>query len=192
MLRSLSFSFLVIAALMAQARAASDADREAQKALKGLVGAIRYGKDAAATKRLAFDVMAEELLAEKWQELGAAEKTEVINGLAAIVSALSFPKGRELFQYLDATLFEPVRLEGDRARIKSTFVVHRKLKKMEVVIEWVLVKQGASFRVLDTIMLGESTLASIRNEQVVPLLEKGGTKAVLEALRARVAALEKA
>jgi hypothetical protein len=40
-------------------------------------------------------------------------------------------------------------------------------------------------------MLGESTLASLRDEQVKPLFKQGGSAAVMKALRDKVAEVKK-
>ena len=184
----LAFGQLGIAHL---ARADSETDQAVQKTLKTLVGSIRYGKDDTAAKQLAFTAMGKELLADDWSNLTPAEQSEVGHGLETVIRAASFAKGRDMFKYLDALLFEPARVSGDRAQVKSTIVVHRELKKTEVIIDWVLIKDGGSWKVLDTVMLGESTLKGLRDDQVVPLLKQGGTAAVLKALRDKVATVQK-
>lgn len=189
----LVLSLAVVLALLApvHVQAASDADPAIKKSLTTLVNAIKYGKDDTAAQKVAFDAMAQGLLTDDWGKFSPAEQAELGRGLETIVRALSFKKGREMFQYLDALLFEPARVEGDRAKTKSTIVVHRDLKKAEIIIDWVLVKQGDTWKVLDTVMLGESTLASLRDEQVKPLFKQGGTAAVMKALRDKVAEVKK-
>jgi ABC-type transporter MlaC component len=177
--------------LPALAHADAATDKATQKTLKSLVGAIRYGKDDLAAKQVAFPQMAKTLLADDWQKLSPAEQTELSKGLETLVRALSFPKGKDMFQYLDAVLYESARVEGDTAKVKSTVVVHRDLKKAEIIIDWVLANDGGTWKVLDTIMLGESTLLGLRNEQVKPLLAEGGTAAVMKAVREKVAEVKK-
>jgi phospholipid transport system substrate-binding protein len=173
------------------ARADAELDQAVQKTLKALVGSIRYGKDDMAARQVAFGGMGQALLTEEWQKLSAAEQAEIARGLETCIRALSFSKGREMFKYLDALLFEPARLDGNTAKVKSTIVVHRELKKAEIIIDWVLTKDAGSWKVLDIVMMGESTLAGLRDEQVKPLLTKGGKAAVLQALRDKVAEVTK-
>jgi len=189
----LALRFAVVLALLApaHARAASEADEAIQKTLKGLVNSIRYGKDDLAAQKVAFRSMGPQLLTDEWGKFSPAEQAEIGRGLETIVRALSFKKGREMFQYLDALLFEPARIDGDKAKAKSTIVVHRDLKKAEIIIDWVLVKEAGTWKVLDTIMLGESTLAGLRDDQVKPLFRQGGTPAVMKALRDKVAEVKK-
>jgi hypothetical protein len=76
--------------------------------------------------------------------------------------------------------------------MKSLIVVHSKVKKDEIEIEYVLVKQDGKWLVHDTVNAqGESTLEGIRTEQVEPMLEDGGKEALLEALREKVAEVKK-
>jgi len=189
----LVLSCALVLALFApvHAQAASEADPAIKKSLTTLVNAIKYGKDDTAAQKVAFGAMAQGLLTDDWGKFSPAEQAELSRGLETIVRTLSFKKGREMFQYLDALLFEPARVEGNKAKTKSTIVVHRDLKKAEIIIDWVLVKEGDNWKVLDTVMLGESTLASLRDEQVKPLLKQGGPAAVMKALRDKVAEVKK-
>lgn len=177
--------------LPGSARADAALDKGVQKTLKSLVGAIRYGKDDLAAKQVSFAGMAKGLLGDDLGKFSAAEQTEIGKGLETIIRAVSFPRGKEMFKHLDAMLYDSARQEGDTARVKSTVVVHHELKKAEIVIDWVLVKEGNTWKVLDTVMLGESTLASLRDQQVKPLVAEGGPAAVMQALRAKVAEVQK-
>src|SRR5687768_2742710 len=124
---------LAVVLCPALAGAAPADDQATQKAIKGLVNAIRYGKDDLAAKQLDFGAMSKGLMAEDWQKLSAAEQAEFQKHLETLVRNLSFPKGKDMFQYLDAMLYDPARLEGDKAKVKSTIVVHRDLKKTEII-----------------------------------------------------------
>jgi ABC-type transporter MlaC component len=161
----------------------------AQKTVKALVNAIRYRKDALAAGKLGFEPMAKLLLQDAWQNATAAQRTDFVRGLTTLVTRTSFPKGREMFQYLDALLFESVAPVGDTLHVKSVVVVHRNLKKVEIPIEWVLGRAAAGFQVVDIISFNESIAEGIREEEVLPLLKDGGMPHVLEALQKRVAEL---
>lgn len=180
-----------VVAFANSAQAQTTVDKDIQKTLKALVNAIRYNKDDLAAKQITFSGMAKELLADSWAKASNAEQAEITKGLETIIRKVSFPKGRDMFQYLDAVLYDVARVEGDRVRCKSTVVVHRDYKKAEIVIDWVLVKDGTTYKVLDTAMLGESTLASIRDEQVKPILAEGGIPKIMETLRAKVTEVSK-
>jgi phospholipid transport system substrate-binding protein len=180
---------LSLAPIAAQAQ--TDTDAAVQKTLKTLVNSIRYGKDDLAAKQLAFGAMAKGLLTDDWGKFSAAEQAELASGLETVIRAMSFKKGKDMFQYLDALLFDAAKVSGDKARVRSTIVVHRELKKAEIIIEWVLVNEGGAWKVLDTVMLGESTMASLRDDQVKPLFKQGGVAAVMKAMRDKVAETKK-
>ena len=170
--------------LATPALAAEAAPSAIQKTIKRLVGAIRYGKDDLAAQQIAFAPMAHSLLGEAtWQKMSNAEKQEFTAGLEKIIRNLSFPKGRGMFEHLDAMLYEEPRVQNGTAVCKSTVVIHRNYKAAEVVIEWVLKATDNTWKVVDTIILGESTAAGVREDQVEPLLNAGGIPALMQALR---------
>jgi phospholipid transport system substrate-binding protein len=177
---------------LAAALLAADApsDKDIQKVVKTVITAVQYGKDDLAAKQVAFSPMAQNLMAPEWATIPDAEKKEIATGLETIVRKISFPKGRDLFAHLDAVLYDKVKMDGDKARVKTTVVVNRAYKKQEVVIDFILQKEGGAWKILDTIMLGQSTLEGIRVDQIEPLLAEGGVPNVLKALRAKVAELK--
>lgn len=187
-------SFLVALALSilpVAAHADAAADKATQKTIKSLVGAIRYGKDDLAAKQIAFGAMSKGLMAATWTKITPAQQAEFQKNLEGLIRGLSFPQGKDMFQYLDAMLYDSARVEGAEAKVKSTVVVHRDLKKTEIIIDWVLVQEGGAWKVVDTVMLGESTLTGLRDEQVQPLVKEGGIDTVLQAMRQKLAEIKK-
>jgi phospholipid transport system substrate-binding protein len=185
---------LGLLALVAMARVASAEsadDKAVQKTLKTLVSSIRYSKDDIAAKQLSFEAMAKALLQDTWTTMSEPERKEFLTHLDTLMRRMSFAKGRDMFQYLDAVLYEPVKVQGEVAHCKSTVVVHRELKKTEIPIEWVLVKEGGAWKVADTVTMGESTTEGIRQDQVLPLLKEGGVPALLDAMRKKAAEFKK-
>ena len=186
----LSLSPCALAQAAAPPAAVNAADTQsAQKTVKALVNAIRYRKDALAAGKLGFEPMAKLLLQDAWQSATTAQRTEFVQGLTQLVTRTSFPKGREMFAYLDALLFESVTPVGDTLHVKSVVVVHRNLKKVEIPIEWVLGSTAKGHQVIDIISFNESIAQGIREEEVLPLLKAGGMPQVLKALQERVAEL---
>jgi phospholipid transport system substrate-binding protein len=190
-LRALAFAAVMVCSCVAasNAQAAAADDAAVQKTLKTLVNAIRYSKDDLALRQLNLAGMSQKLMGDAWGQMDEAQRKSFQNDLGRVLAGLSFSRGREIFQYLDAVLYAPVTIEGEQARCKSTVVIHRDLKKKEMPIEWVLSKEGGTYKVVDTIFLGESTAQGVREEQVAPLLKEGGVQAVIKALAAQVAKL---
>jgi phospholipid transport system substrate-binding protein len=178
-----------ITAATQPAHAGAD-DKAVQKTLTVLVNSIRYNKDDVAAKQLAYNEMSKALMAEGWATMSAEQQKEFAGHLQTLLRLMSFPKGRDMFKYLDALLFDSVKVEGDTAHCKTTVVIHRDVKKAEIPIEWVLMKDGGNWKVVDTVTMGESTAAGIREEQLLPLMKEGGVNAVLDAMRKKVSELK--
>jgi len=181
--------FLILAGLARPAAAAPSVENTAKKTIKTLVNAIRYKKDDLAAKQLGFQTMAASIMGEHWQKTSTSDRKELTTGLEKLVRKITFAKGREMFEYLDAILYDNVRMADDRAICKTTIVVHHKLKKKEVVIEFVLAQEAGGWKVVDTILLGESTAEGIYEDQIEPLVDEGGIPAVMTALRKKLAEL---
>ncbi|MEZ0313750.1 MAG: ABC transporter substrate-binding protein [Myxococcota bacterium] len=190
-MKSASFAFVLSLALTSVANAQAPSTAEGQKPIKTLINAIRYSKDDLATKQVGYDVMVEKLMDTSWKDASDADKKELISGMEKLIRGISFPAGRDIFKYLDNVLYDAPRLDKDQVKVKSTVVIHRDLKKSEIVIDWVIAKSGGQWKVYDTVMQGESTLAGIRDEQIKPLLKEGGVAAVKKAMNEKVAEISK-
>lgn len=181
---------LALGASRAQAADTPD-DKAVQQTLKTLVNSIRYSKDDKAAEQLAYEDMCKALFSDSWKTMSPTDQKEAVSNLEVLLRKMAFPKGREMFQYLDAVLYDPVKVDNGQARIKSTVVIHRDVKKSEIPIEWSLVKVSGKWKVVDTVTMGDSTTQAIREDQVQPLLKEGGVPAVLEAMRKKVKEVQK-
>lgn len=170
---------------------AAGEDKAVQKTITVLVNSIRYNKDDLAAKQLAYESMSKALMAETWGTMNGDQQKEFKDSLQSLLRMMAFAKGRDMFKYLDALLFDTTKVEGDTAHVKTTVVVHRDLKKTEIPLEWVLVKDGGAWKVADTVTMGESTATGMREDQVLPLMKEGGVDAVLGAMRQKIAELKK-
>jgi len=166
---------------------AKPTDKDVQKAIKTVVTSIRYSKDDVAASQLAWEPMSKAFLGAHWSKFSADEQKELMAGVQTLIRKLSFQKGREMFEYLDAVLYAPLKLDGDKAIVRTTVVVNRNYKKTEIVIDFVLVGDGGAWKIMDTIMAGESTTASFFEDQVDPIFQEGGTAGVMKALRDKLA-----
>lgn len=166
--------------------AAAPAEKDIHKAIKTLLTAIQHGKDDLAAKQLAFEPMGALIMGDAWKDVSSGDRKTFLAGLETLIRRISFKKGRELFEHLDAVLYGPVRADGARTLCQATVVVHRNYKKQEVLIDFALVPEGNTWKVVDTIMVGESTAQGIHEDQVVPLMKQGGVAAVLAAIQKKV------
>lgn len=173
--------------LPVSADAKKPTDKAIQKVIKTVINAIRYDKDDLAASRIAFGPMAAAIMDDAWKDMGAADRKELTAGIETLIRKLSFVKGRDMFEYLDAMLYSPIKTDGKRVTCKTTVVVHRKYKKTEIVIEFILIEDGGAWKIMDTVMAGESTAEGIHEDQIEDLLDEGGIPAVMKALRDKLA-----
>ena len=132
------------------AGASKPSDKEAQKVIKKAVTLIRYKKYDLAAKQVDFNAMSKAIMDDSWGDLSAAQQKEFVSGVETLIRKLSFQKGAEMFEYLDAILYSPVKMDGDKALVKTTVVVHRDVKKTEYVIDFVLTNVSGSWKIMDT------------------------------------------
>lgn len=187
-------SVLVAASLLLGAAAtahASSEDTKLRKAVKVLVNAIRYKKDDLAAKQLDFTAMTEGLLEDQWAGLSDGDKKYFSDGMEKLIRKISFTAGRDSFQYLDAITYKKGTVKGDVAELPSAIVIDHPVKgRSELKITWVFKQSGSSWRIYDTVILGESTMEGIREDQIEVLLEDGGIEAIKKAMNEKLAELK--
>jgi|GEM_PF-3475826 len=184
----IAFSAVVSSPTIADA---TKADKQYQKPIKMLIGAIRYSKDDLALKMLSIDKMSAEVNKDHWAKMTPAQRKEFSKGLGTLIRKLSFPKARDIFKHLDAVLYGKAEVKGALATIKTTIVIHRAYKKKELVITWTLAKaKKKSWKILDTKTVGESTLKGIREAQTNPLVKEGGVELLMKTLRQKLASVK--
>ena len=182
------FSLLVVASSPAMA---AKEDKALQKTVKVLVNAIKLKKDDYAAKQIDFETMVSGLLEEQWAGISAADKEFFVSGMEKLIRKISFNAGREYFQYMDAVRFTAGTVNGETAQLPSVIVVNHPVKgRSELKITWVLKKNGSSWRVYDTVMLGESTMETIKEDQIELLLEDGGVARVKKAMKDKLAEVD--
>jgi len=185
------FPALLLGALLSSTGVwAGKSDKSVEKTIKTVLTSVRYGKDSIAVKKIDFDKMAELSMGESWKDVSTADRKKLSSGIQTITEKLSFPKGRALFKHLDAILYDAPRVTNDKAHLKTTIVVHRDYKKQEMVIDFVLYRSPNGWKIVDTVILGESTLEGFYEDQIEPLLDKGGIPAVMAALDIRLKKLK--
>ncbi len=169
-------------------------EAQLQKPVKMLIGAIRYKKDDLALKLLALEEMTRQLCLHHLTRMSPAQKKEFEQHLGALLQKISFVKARELFAHIDAILYDPPSYKpgtGDRELLlRSTIVVHRAYKKQELVLTWTLIKGKKGWLILDVTTAKVSTLESLREEQIDPLVKEGGVALLLKKMREKLAELK--
>lgn len=156
-----------------------------KKTLTLLINSIRYKRFERAGQQLGFAGMTKLVCGAAWETMSDAQRARATEDVGQIVRSVSFARGGEIFGYLDAIRTGEPRRVGQTLVLPSTIVVHREFKKEEMTIEWVFAQEQGQWRVVDTIVGGESTAAAIYSEEVAPLVKEGGIAKLLAALKKR-------
>jgi phospholipid transport system substrate-binding protein len=183
--------FVTLAALLVGfgAFAASPKD-EVSKPLKTVVQSVRFGKDQAALKNFAGEEQGKLLLADEWAKGTDEQRKEFVTLFHTLFAKIAFPKIRKNFENLDTVLYEEPAITGDKAEIGSTILINHPLKKQELKVKYKLVKDKGAWKVIDVSVLGDSMLKGIREDQIVPIMQKGGWDNLLKLMRERAKELE--
>jgi ABC-type transporter MlaC component len=159
--------------------------------VKTILNSIRYGRHDNAMSLVDVDSVCKTLMGSYWDKMTPAEKNELKQNVDILIRKISFPEGEKLFQHLDAVLYGKPVIKGNKARCKATIVVHRNYKKQETAIDFELSKSSGTWRVVEMYILGEGIFAGIYEDEISPVLKKGGIPAVMDAIRKRVAEVSK-
>ena len=178
-------------ALVACTTLAASAKEEVSKPLKTVVNSVRYGKDLAALKMFAGDEQGKYLLGDEWAKGTDAQRKEFIEQFHQLFGKIAFPKIRKNFENLDSVLYdEPTVTPDNKAEMPSTILINHPLKKQELKLKYSLAKQGGAWKVIDVLVLGDSMLLGIRDDQVQPIFKEGGWEKLLSLMKAKNAELK--
>jgi len=160
----------------------------AAKAVKTLVGSVRYSKDALAIKQMDTQAQGEFLLGEAWPKATAEQRSEFARLFGELFAAIAFPRIRKNFEHLETILYEPAAVKRDRAQLGSTIVILHALKNQEIRVTYDLRSVKKKWRVVDVTVAGDkSMLTNVRNDQVQPIFSEGGWDKLLGLMRERLA-----
>jgi phospholipid transport system substrate-binding protein len=157
------------------------------KPVKTVVQSVRYSKDDLALKQLANEAQGRFLLGDDWDKGTDAQRKEFTRLFNSLFSKIAFPKVRENFKNLASITYEDPAVEGEKAQVKSTVVIEHPLKKQEMKLQYSVVKEQGTWKVLDVSVLGDSMLTGIRDDQIRPIMAQGGWDNLLKLMRAKEA-----
>ncbi len=174
---------MMVAALLLSFPALSAPKDDVTKPLKTVINSVRYGKDLAALKQFAGDEQGKLMVADSWSKGTDAQRKEFQDLFLQLFGKIAFPKIRKNFENLDTVLYEEPVITGETAAVASTILINHPLKKQELKVKYNLVKQAGGWKVVDVLVLGDSMLTGIRDDQVQPILKEGGWDALMKAMR---------
>ncbi|HLL05430.1 MAG TPA: ABC transporter substrate-binding protein [Myxococcaceae bacterium] len=181
----------LLAALVLSVPAFAAPNEAVAKPVKTVVQSVRYGKDLAALKHFGGEQQAKFLLGDAWDKATEPQKKEFVQLFHNLFAKIAFPKVRENFKNLASITYEDPEVTGEEAKVGSTIVIDHPMKKQELKLKYSLAKDKAGWKVVDVVVLGDSMLTGIRDDQVRPILKDGGWDALMKAMREKNAELAK-
>lgn len=190
MLRTIATSTFALSLLVSTAAVASPA-QEAVRPVRTVVQAVRYSKDDLALKQFALEAQGAYLLEDHWKSATPAQREEFKTLFQRLFALMAFPKIRENFENLATINYDTAQVKGREATIGSLILINHPLKKQELKLRYDVVREGAGWKVKDVSVLGDSMLLGIRDDQIRPIMKRGGWDHLLTLMRTRVAQLDK-
>jgi phospholipid transport system substrate-binding protein len=192
MLKRISISFITIAILFSvNVSLFADDAADVEETVKTVMNSIRYGKQNMAAKQIDFDGISKIIMGTYWETMSKSDQSELIKNIEILITKISFPEGKKMFKHLDAILYGKPKISDNMARCKATIVVHRNYKKQENVIDFELVKKDGKWKITEMYIIGEGIFAGIFEDEVKPILKKGGVPEVMRAIRKKVSQVSK-
>ncbi|MFT3924272.1 MAG: ABC transporter substrate-binding protein [Myxococcales bacterium] len=186
-----SFSILLSLSFVLPALAAPPSNTAVLKPVTDLVFKVRTQKDLSALKNFDSEQQARFVLEGAYDGMTDAQRKEFSSLFQTIFAKIAFPRVREnLKDLLSASYAKPV-VKGDRASVDSTLTLAHPMKNEELKLRYVLTKDKTGWKVLDVLVLGNSMLVDVRDNQVRPLLQEKGVEGMLQAMRDKNAELAK-
>jgi phospholipid transport system substrate-binding protein len=173
----------LLAALVISSSALAAPNEAVAKPVKTVVQSVRYGKDLAALKHFGGEQQAKFLLGDAWDKATEPQRKEFVQLFHNLFAKIAFPKVRDNFKNLASITYEDPEVTGEEAKVGSTIVIDHPMKKQELKLKYSLAKAKDGWKVVDVVVLGDSMLTGIRDDQVRPLLKEGGWEALMKAMR---------
>jgi phospholipid transport system substrate-binding protein len=159
------------------------ADDEITKTVKNVFANLRTGKSAKVFQFVDLDAVSRNLLLEEYEKGTEAQRKEFASLFQSLYAKIGIPKISEKFKKVVSAMFDRPEVKGSKAWVSSIIVFDHPLKKEELKLKYSLVKSNKGWRVTDVAVLGSSIVQTIRNEQIKPVLEKGGLDTLLKTMR---------
>jgi len=152
------------------------------KPVKTIIQSIRLNKDDLALKYFDAEAQGRFLLGDNWAKGTAAQQREFIQLFQSLVSKIAFPKVRDNFKNLISITYDVPVVSGKEAIVNSTIIIEHPTKRQEMKCKYTLVKQQ-EWKVVDVVVLGDSMLTGVRDDQVKSVLKEGGWNQLLSLMR---------
>ena len=180
-------SILTVLAVAVSVQVMASDSTDVSTTIKTILNSIRYGKHDNAIKLVDIESVSKTLMGKNWDKMSPAEKSEFMKNIEILIRKISFPEGEKLFKHLDTVKYGKPVIKGSKARCKATIVVYKDYKKEENAIDFELVKINGQWKVVEMYILEEGVFDGIYQDEIKPVLKKGGIPAVLDAVRKKVA-----
>lgn len=188
---SLVFAVLIFVAPVFSQEEKQESD-PVTKPIKLLLNSVRYEKFDLAASTLDYSPdLGKKLMRESWSRMKPAEQKEMLAAIELVIRYVSFKEAAKDFKYLDSVVYDKPRIKGNTARCKVNIVIYNKVKKDEIITDVELVNKNNEWKIVDMYVLGEGAFDGIYQDEVQPILKKGGIPALMKALRKKVDKVKK-
>ncbi len=133
-------------------------------------------------RTLAIDVLARQALGPAWSQLDAGQRSRLVELMTLMMEKIAYPRAVEFFSGLEVNFRGEGR--GDRGNVVRTAVT--RANSGEVKIDYVLVRDGGRWRIVDIDLEGQS-LSDRIGQQIQAILKQGSYDDLVERLEARLA-----
>lgn len=165
----------------------ADDAQDVEETVKTVMTSIRYGKNQTAAKHIDFQGISRIIMGSHWDTMSKADQDELVKDMEILITKVSFAEGKKMFKHLDAILYGKPVIKDNKARCKATVVVHRNYKKQENIIDFEMNKKDGKWKIIEMYILGEGIFSGIYEDEINPILKKGGVPEVMKAIRKKVA-----
>lgn len=157
-----------------------------EKSVKRMVKSVRYNRDVKALSLLAANDQGQRLLEASWKTASPGQKKLFTERFQALFAGLAFPKIRKNFEHLKSMVCSAPKAAGPYQDLPCNVVLLHALKKKEMKVTFRLADRKG-WKVVDVKIMGDWMLIGIRDQQIRPLMKKGGWDHLLALMERRLA-----
>ncbi len=156
-----------------------------EKSVKKLVKLVRYERDSKALQLLAGDDQGKRMLEGQWSQAKAAQRQRFTQNFQGLFAGLAFPKIRKNFEHLKSIVCAKGVAAGPHLDLPCNVVLMHALKKKEMKVTFRLANRKG-WKIVDVKVMGDWMLLGIREQQIQPLMKKGGWDLLLSKMETRL------
>ena len=154
-----------------------------EKSVKKLVKLVRYERDAKALKLLSGEDQGKRF----FRVIGRKRLQRSASALPQLpLRSPGISQSTQNFEHLKSIVCSKAKVEGRMVDLPCNVVLMHALKKKEMKVVFRLT-QKKGWKIVDVKVMGDWMLEGIREQQIQPLMKRGGWNSLLEKMETRLA-----